>query len=63
MTQAQAIVRSAYQNVLRRDPDPASAGWVNRVFNDHWSQQQLENELRWLAALDDFRNGLIRGAT
>jgi hypothetical protein len=44
--QAQAIVRSAYQNVLGRDPDPASAGWVNRVFNDHWSQQQLENELR-----------------
>jgi WXXGXW repeat (2 copies) len=43
---AQAIVRSAYQNVLGRDPDPASAGWVNRVFNDHWSQQQLENELR-----------------
>ena len=44
--QAQAIVRSAYQNVLGRDPDPASAGWVDRVFNDHWSQQQLENELR-----------------
>ena len=44
--QAQAIVRSAYQNVLGREPDPASAGWVDRVFNDHWSQQQLENELR-----------------
>jgi hypothetical protein len=44
--QAQAIVRSAYQSVLGREPDPASAGWVDRVFNDHWSQQQLENELR-----------------
>jgi hypothetical protein len=44
--QAQAIVRSAYQGVLGREPDPASAGWVDRVFNDHWSQQQLENELR-----------------
>jgi len=44
--QAQAIVRSAYQGVLGRDPDPASAGWVDRVLNDHWSQQQLENELR-----------------
>jgi hypothetical protein len=44
--QAQAIVRSAYQNVLGRDPDPASAGWVNHVLNEHWSQQQLENELR-----------------
>jgi hypothetical protein len=44
--QAQAVVRSAYQNVLGRDPDPASAGWVDRVFIDHWSQQQLESELR-----------------
>jgi hypothetical protein len=44
--QAQAIVRSAYQNVLGRDPDPASAGWVDHVLKDHWSQQQLENELR-----------------
>jgi hypothetical protein len=44
--QAHAIVRSAYLNVLGREPDPASAGWVDRVFNDHWSQQQLENELR-----------------
>ena len=44
--QAQAIVRSAYRNVLGRDPDPASSGWVDHVYNDHWSQQQLENELR-----------------
>jgi hypothetical protein len=44
--QAQAIVRSAYLNVLGREPDPASASWVDRVLNDHWSQQQLENELR-----------------
>jgi len=44
--QAKAIVRSAYQNVLGREPDPGSAGYVNRVFTDHWSQQQIENELR-----------------
>jgi hypothetical protein len=44
--QAQSIVRSAYQNVLRREPDPGSAGYVDRVLNDQWSQQQLENELR-----------------
>lgn len=44
--EAQAIVRSAYRNVLGRDPDPASGGWFDRVYNDHWSQQQLENELR-----------------
>jgi hypothetical protein len=44
--QAQAMVRSAYQTVLRREPDPASAGYVDRVVNDHWSEQQVENELR-----------------
>jgi hypothetical protein len=44
--QAQAIVRSAYQGVLGREPDPGSAGYVNAMLNNHWSQQQLENELR-----------------
>lgn len=45
-TQAQAIVRSAYQTVLGREPDQASTGYVDRVFNDHWSELQVENELR-----------------
>jgi hypothetical protein len=44
--EAQAIVRSAYRNVLGREPDPGSVGYVDRVFRDHWSQQQIENELR-----------------
>jgi len=44
--QAQAVVRAAYENVLGREPDPGSAGYVDRVFKDHWSQQQVENELR-----------------
>jgi WXXGXW repeat (2 copies) len=44
--QAQAMVRSAYRNVLGREPDPASAGWVDNVFTNRLSQQQLENELR-----------------
>ena len=44
--EAQAIVRAAYQNVLGREPDPGSSGYVDRVFNDHWSEQQVENELR-----------------
>ena len=44
--QAQAIVRSAYKNVLGREPDPGSVGYLDRVVNDHWSQQQIENELR-----------------
>ena len=44
--QAQTIVRSAYLSVLGREPDPASAGWVDSVFANRLSQQQLENELR-----------------
>jgi hypothetical protein len=44
--EAQDIVRSAYLNVLGREPDPASASWVDHVLKEHWSQQQLENELR-----------------
>ena len=44
--QAQAIVRSAYLAVLGREPDPASAGWVDAVFSNRMSQQQLESELR-----------------
>ena len=45
-SQAQAMVREAYLNVLGREPDPASASWVDHVVNDHWSQQQVENGLR-----------------
>ena len=45
MEQAQAIVRSAYERVLGREPDPGSSGYVDRVFRDHWSQAQIENEL------------------
>jgi hypothetical protein len=44
--QAQAMVRSAYLKVLGREPDPASAGWVDSVVTNRLSQQQLENELR-----------------
>lgn len=43
---AQQIVRQAYLNVLKREPDPGSQGFVDRVFRDHWSQEQVENELR-----------------
>jgi hypothetical protein len=48
MTQARAedIVRRAYQSVLKRDPDPASRGFVDRVLNDGWSQVDVERELR-----------------
>jgi hypothetical protein len=43
---AQQIVRQAYLNVLKREPDPGSQGFVDRVFRDHWSQEQVEAELR-----------------
>jgi len=48
MTPARAedIVRRAYQNVLRREPDSASRGFVDRVMRDHWTQQDVERELR-----------------
>jgi hypothetical protein len=43
---AQEIVRRAYLNVFQREPDPAAAPWVDRVVNDHWTQQDVERELR-----------------
>ena len=43
---AQEVVRRAYLAVLRREPDPASRGFVDRVFRDHWTQQDVERELR-----------------
>jgi len=48
MTRARAeeIVRSAYLSVLRREPDAGSSGYVNRVLRDHWTQQDVERELR-----------------
>jgi len=49
MTRAKAegIVRSAYLAVLKREPDAeGSAGYVNSVLRDNWSQQDVERELR-----------------
>ena len=43
---AQEIVRRAYLAVLKREPDAASQGYVNRVFHDHWTQADVERELR-----------------
>ena len=43
---AQEIVRQAYLSVLRREPDPASQGYVDHVMRDRWSQQDVERELR-----------------
>jgi hypothetical protein len=51
---AEAIVRSAYLAVLKREPDAAgSQGYVTSVLRDNWSQQDVERELR---KSDEFRN-------
>jgi hypothetical protein len=50
---AQDIVRRAYLAVLRREPDPGSRGFVDRVLRDHWSQEDVERELRKSA---EYRN-------
>jgi hypothetical protein len=43
---AQEIVRRAYLNVLNREPDADSRGYVERVFRDRWTQGDVERELR-----------------
>jgi hypothetical protein len=44
--QAQDIVRRAYLTVLRREPDPGSASYVDHVLRDRWTQTDVERELR-----------------
>jgi hypothetical protein len=56
MTRAKAeeIVRRAYLNVLKREPDAGgSQGFIARVMRDNWSQQDVERELQ---KSDEFRN-------
>jgi Peptidase inhibitor family I36/Domain of unknown function (DUF4214) len=43
---AQDIVRRAYLEVLKREPDQGSRPYVDEVLRDHWSQQDVERELR-----------------
>src|SRR3954469_8864506 len=43
---AQEIVRQAYLSVLRREPDSGANGYVNNVMNKHWTQADVERELR-----------------
>jgi peptidase inhibitor family I36 len=55
MTRAKAeeIVRRAYLAVLRREPDPGSRDYVDRVLRDHATQEDIERELRESA---EYRN-------
>jgi hypothetical protein len=43
---AEEIVRRAYLEVLGREPDSGSRGYVDKVLRDHWTQQDVERELR-----------------
>jgi TorA maturation chaperone TorD len=43
---AQDIVRRAYLSVLKREPDAASRGYVDRILRDKWTQSDVERELR-----------------
>jgi hypothetical protein len=51
---AEDIVRRAYRAVLKRDADAAGMeGYVEHVLRDHWTQAQVEAELR---KSPEFRN-------
>lgn len=43
--EARNVVRRAYESVLGREPDPASAGFVERVMRDHWTERDVAREL------------------
>jgi len=44
--EAERIVRNAYRQVLGREPDPGSRGWVDKVLYDHWTEQDVVRALR-----------------
>ena len=46
VVRAEEVVRRAYLEVLRREPDASSRGYVDRVMRDNWSQNDVERELR-----------------
>ncbi|HXD73156.1 MAG TPA: peptidase inhibitor family I36 protein [Vicinamibacterales bacterium] len=44
---AEDVVRKAYRNMLKRDPDAGGAeAYIQHVLNDNWSQQDVERDLR-----------------
>ena len=45
-TSAQEVVRAAYINVLRREPDAGASGFINNVLTKRWTQADVERELR-----------------
>lgn len=45
-SEAAKIVRRAYRSVLDREPDPGGQGYVERVYRDGWTRQDVERDLR-----------------
>jgi len=43
---AEEIVRRAYLAILKREPDPGARGFVEKVLREHWTQEDVERELR-----------------
>lgn len=46
LQKAEEIVRRAYLAVLGREPDAGKRGYVDKVFRERWTQQDVERELR-----------------
>lgn len=46
VARAHEVVRKAYLNVLKREPDAAASGYTNKVLREHWTQADIERELR-----------------
>lgn len=44
--EAEEIVRRAYEDVLGREPDPGSRGYVDKVMRDGWTGADVARELR-----------------
>jgi hypothetical protein len=51
--QAEEVVRRAYLSVLSREPDAGSKGYVEKILRNHWTQTDVEKELRKSA---EYRN-------
>jgi hypothetical protein len=58
--EAERIVRDSYREVLRREPDPGSRVWVDKVLREGWTQQDVIRELR---NSDEYRKLQGRGMT
>jgi len=43
---AEETVRRAYLAVLKREPDAGARGFVEKVLREHWTQEDVERELR-----------------